>query len=146
LVPRGVPILGPDGKVIPRVRIAEHLPSDPCRSQVEAFLDDSRLPVLTEHAEITLRGVLSSAIDAIRKSALELSQIWVLRRKNPSLLTQPRANWPNFPDANQTHFNGYSPGTTPYKPTEWRAHVDFYQLFTTAALSDDLRTRWNTFD
>ena len=146
LVPRGVPILGPDGKVIPRVRIAEHLPSDPCRSQVEAFLDDGRLQVLTEHAEITLRGALSSAIDAIRKSALELSQIWVLRRKNPSLLTQPRENWPNFPDANQTHFNGYSPGTTPYKPTEWRAHADLYKLFTTAALSDDLRTRWDTFD
>ena len=146
LVPRRVPILGPDGKIIPRATIAEHLPSDPCRSQVEAFLDNIRSPVLTEHAETTFRGALASTTEAIRKSALELSQIWALRRKNPSLLTQPRDNWPTFPDANQTHFNGYSPGSTPYKPTEWRAHSDLYKLFTTAALSDDLRTRWNTFD
>ena len=56
IIPRRPPLLGPSGKVIPRMMTAEHLPSDPCRSQVESFLDNARLPGLTEHGELTMRG------------------------------------------------------------------------------------------
>lgn len=146
LVPRGIPLLGPDGKVIPRATIAEHLPSDPCRSQVEAFLDDDIPPILTEHAETTLRGALKSAIEVTRKTAIELSEVWALRRKGPTRLTQPKENWPALPGASSSGFKGYSPSSVPYKPKEWRAHVDLYTLFRTAALSDDLRPRWKDFD
>jgi hypothetical protein len=146
LVPRRVPLLGPDGKVIPRATIAEHLPSDPCSSQVEAFLDNARSPVLTEHAETTLRGALNSVIDATRKTAIELSKVWAFRRKDPIRLTQPKENWPAFPDTQSTGFEGYNPGSVPYNPLEWHAHHDLYRLFSTAALSDDLRPRWKEFD
>lgn len=146
VVPRQVSLLGPDSKIIPRSTIAEHLPSDPCRSQVEAFLDSTRSPVLTEHAEGTLRGALSSTIDFIKKSARELNEIWALRRRNPTLLIQPMENWPIFPETNQTGFTGYKPGSTPYTPQEWRAHPDIHKLFTAGALSDDLRPQWDTFD
>jgi len=146
VIPRAGSLLGPDGKVIPRATISEHLPSDPCRSQVEAFLDTSRLPALTEHAELTLQGILSSSIDTIRQSARELIKIWALRRKTPTLIKQPKENWPTLAGASHTGFDGYSPGSTPCNFKQWSAHPDIHKLIVASALSDDTRSRWDEFD
>ncbi len=146
VVPRDVRLLGADGRVIPRATIAEHLPSDPCRSQVEAFLDNKRTPVLTEHAETTLRGALTSALTVTKQAAICLREVWTIRRSNPTLLTQPKENWPNWPSTNSTGFLGYTPGSVIYQPTQWRVHADIHKLFKTAALSDDLRSHWDQFD
>lgn len=146
VIPRRPPLLGPTGKVIPRMMTAEHLPSDPCRSQIEAFLDNTRTPVLTEHAEATMRGALDSSVVVVRNLCAELIVVWKKRRGTPSLLDQPRENWPGGYPSRSTQFNGYRPETLPYDPTMWVTHRDIERQFKSAALSDDLRSLWATFD
>ena len=146
VIPRRPPLLGPTGKVIPRAMRGEHLPSDPCRSQVEAFLDEARPGVLTEHAEATIRGALDSSVVAIRNLCAELVTAWRTRRSYPSLINQPRENWPGTAPSGSTQFNGYRPGTLPFDPAKWAWHRDIGKQFKSAALSDDLRHLWSTFD
>lgn len=146
VTPRQPPLLGPTGRVIPRSMTAEHLPSDPCRSQIEAFIDNARPPVLTEHAEATMRGTLDSSVVVVRKLCSELVTAWETRRNTPSLLNQPRANWPGNYPSRSTQFNGYRPGTLPFNPAMWASHRDIERQFKSAALSDDLRHLWDTFD
>jgi hypothetical protein len=146
IIPRRPPLLGPTGKVIPRMMAAEHLPSDPCRSQIEAFLDGTRTPVLTEHAEASMRGALESSIVVVSKLCGELISTWKTRRSTPSLLNQPRENWPGGYPTRSTQFDGYRPETLPFDPQLWVSHRDIERQFRTAALSDDLRHLWNTFD
>jgi len=146
VVPRRPLLYDSMGKVIPRMVTAEHLPSDPCRSQVEAFLDISRTPVLTEHAEATMRGALESCAFLVRKACSELEGAWKTRKANPSLLNQPRQNWPGGYPSSSTGFGGYRPETLPNDATLIVSQLDTERQFKSAALSDDLRHRWNTFD
>lgn len=146
IIPRRPPLLGPNGKVIPRMMTAEQLPSDPCRSQIEAFLDNDRLPVLTEHAEATMRGVLDSSVTVVRKVCNELEEVWKIRRATPALLTQPGENWPDGYPSRSTQFDGYRPGTLSFDPALWVSHRDIERQFKSAALPDELRHLWATFD
>ena len=90
IVSRPSPLFGPDGMIIPRAMNAQHLPNEPCRSHVEAFQDVDRRPMLTEHAEVTMRGVLESSVSVAKKLCIELEEVWKQRRANPELLKQPR--------------------------------------------------------
>lgn len=146
VIPRQPHLLGPDGKVIPRAMTAEHLPSDPCRSQIEAFIDNTRPPVLTEHAEATMRGTLDSSISVVRKLCPELVTAWQTRRNTPSLVNQPKANWPGDYPSRSTQFNGYQPGSLPFDPAMWISHRDIQRQFKSAALSDECHNLWSTFD
>lgn len=146
VIPRQPPLLGPSGRVIPRAMTTEHFPSDPCRSQIEAFINNDRSPVLTEHAEATMRGALDSSITVVRKLCAELITAWKTRRNTPSSLNQPKANWPEDYPSRSTKFSGYRPGTLPFNPAMWVSHRDIEKQFKTAALSDDLRPLWETFD
>ena len=146
VIPRQPSLLGPTGRVIPRAMTAEHLPSDPCRSQIEAFLDNARTLVLTEHAESTMRGTLDSSVVVVRKLCAELVTAWKTRRGTPTLLNQPRANWAGSYPSRSTQFDGCRPGTLPFDPAMWVSHRDIERQFKSAALSDDLRHLWATFD
>jgi hypothetical protein len=141
-----VRILGPDGKTILRVMAAEQLPSDPYRSQVEAFVDDARAPVLTEHGEVTMRGALESSLKLIQIAAAELVGAWTARRQNPSQIVQPKENWLDGPCVKSTGFSGYKPGSLLYDPTLMISHRDMAKQLKTAALADDLRHLWKSFD
>lgn len=146
LLPRPERIFGPDGRVLLRMMVVEHLPSDPDRSQVEALVDPTRTPVLTEHAAVTMRGTLGSSLKLIEEVAAELVEVWTARRRDPALLIQPREQWPNGLCVDSTGFAGYRPGSFPYDPGLWSGNPDLVRQFRTAALSDDLRVHWQSFD
>lgn len=146
LLPRPERLFGPDGRVILRMMVVEHLPSDPDRSQVEALVDPTRTAVLTEDAAVTMRGVLGSSLKLIEEVAGELVEVWTARRRDPALLIQPREQWPNGLCVESTGFAGYRPGSFPYDPDLWVGNPDLARQFRTAALADDLRARWQSFD
>ena len=146
LLPRPVRLFGPNGKTILRVRTVEHLPSDPFRSQVEAFVDQTRAPVLTEHGEATMRGALESSLHLIRNVTVELLRAWEARRQRPLEIIQLRENWPDGLCHDSTGFIGYKPGSVSYDPSLWASHRDIARQFRTAALADDIRDRWSSFD
>jgi len=146
LVPRSPKIYGADGRIIPRTSVIHHLPSDPYRSQIEALWDDKQPPVLTEEAERTIRGALESSLSLMRTAGAELIESWKSRRHNPSILPQSRECWPDGLYQKSTGFVGYDPERYPYKPKGWIAALDVDRQLRTAALSDDLRNCWKSFD
>lgn len=147
LLPRPERIFGPDSQVIPRMMAVEQLPNDPAKSQVEAFVAvDQRPPVLTEHAEVTLRGVRRSTVDLVTQAATGLVDAWLTRRAAPDLLIQPAAQWPQGLSRATSGFVGYRPGSVPYDPTQVRVSPDDERQFRTAALDDATRPRWASFD
>ena len=146
LRPKPVRILGPDGHAILRTIAVRHLPRDPNLSQIEAFADPPRTPVLTEDATVTMRGSLNSSLHLIRSVAAELVEVWKIRRQTPSLLPQPKENWPKGLCLESTGFIGYAPDSLPYNPHLWIAHPALGKQLKTAALSDDLRHLWQSFD
>lgn len=147
LLPKSEQIFGADGQVVPRMMAVEQLPNDPALSQVEAFvIVDRTPPVLTEHAELTLRGIRKSTVDLTSLVMRELVDAWLTRRKNPELLIQPEAQWPEGRSEATTGFVGYRAGIVPYDPTEMRTDRDTWRKFRTAALADETRGRWASFD
>ncbi len=147
LLPRPERIFRPDGQVIPRMMAVEQLPNDPGKSQVEAFVAvDERPPMLTEHAELTLRGVRRSTIDLVTRAAGGLVDAWLTRRTAPGLLIQPAAQWPQGLSRVTSGFVGYRQGSVAYDPTQVCVSPDDERQFRTAALDDATRPRWASFD
>ena len=147
LLPREQLIFGPDGQPILRVTAVEQLPSEPDKSQVEAFvMVDGKPPVLTEHAGVTLRGLQRSTVYVVTKVARELVDVWQTRRTTPGLLSQPAAQWPRGLHDMKTSFTGYRPGSAPFEPTHMRVHPDDAHRLKSAALDDENRPRWTSFD
>ncbi len=147
LLPRPEGIYGPDGQLVPRLMALEQLPSDPYRSQVEAFVAiDEKAPVLTEHAEVTLRGIRRSTVDLVTWAARDLVEIWRTRRASPEDLAQSKEQWPEGCSRETSGFIGFSPGSAQYDPTEIHTDRDTWRQFRTAALEDAVRPRWASFD
>lgn len=146
LMPKSPQIYGADGRVIPRSLLIHQLPTDPYRSQIEAFMDARQPPVLTEQAERTMHGALESTLTLIKTTGAELVESWKVRRDNPSLLPQPKECWPEGLCQKTTGFVGYDPGRLPYRPIGIVASLDAGRQFQTAALSDGLRNLWDSFD
>jgi hypothetical protein len=147
ILPRPERIFGADNQVIPRMMAVEQLPSDPALSQVESFVVvDHRPPVLTEHAELTLRGIRKSTLDLTTVVMRELVDAWRMRRQTPGLLIQSAAQWPEGRSQVTSGFVGYRAGSLPYDPTEMRTDRDTMWKFRTAALDDDTRGRWASFE
>jgi hypothetical protein len=133
-------------KILPRVSAAEQLPRDPYLSQVEAFLNSDRIDVLSESAEDTMIGVMRSCVHFTKDIGKGLLEIWQLRRSNPSLLPQPKENWPEGVCSEATGFLGYRPGSLPGDPTQITGRTEVARQLLTAALADHLRKLWDSFD
>jgi hypothetical protein len=138
-------LYGADGHIIPKTSSVEHLPADPDASQVEALLSGAAA-VLTERAEDTLRGSLNSTAALIEAMSRRLLSAWKTRRANPSLVVQPREQWPSGAVTRPPGFLGFRPGSASYDPRAWISNCDMGRQFRTAALDDDLRHLWKTFD
>jgi len=143
-VPSGV--VGPDGRSVIRTDVIHQLPRDPGRSDVEMFLDAAYPPVLTESAEMTLLGVLESALRLIGEAGALLLDLWRTRRANPGLLPQPREQWAGGPSAATAGFDGYAPGSMPYDPAHIRSDATFVRRMEAASLGDAARGAWANFD
>jgi len=146
LVPRMPMLYGPHGQPIPRVKVVDHLPRDPGRSDVEVFLEPANSPILTEDAEHTLSGLLTSTRSLVEAAAKELLEVWNWRRGHTGDLPQPAGQWPNGPSTQSIGFSGYAPGSFKYSPSMMMTHPDVVRRMGAAALDDTARSQWKTFD
>ena len=139
-------LYGPDGQPVPRVRVVTHLPCDPGLSDIEVFLEPSRTPVLTEDVEQTLDGLLNSTKALIEGAAQCLLELWNWRRAHPDSLHQPKEQWLGGPSSEAIGFSGYAPGSFKYSPDMMTTHPIILQRIRAAALDDQSRYQWATFD
>jgi hypothetical protein len=145
-VPRTPVVYGPDGQPVLRARRVTHLPRDPGRSDVEVFLDAPNSPLLTESDDQTLRELLESTKSLVEGIAQELGEVWKWRRRHPDSLPQPAKQWPNGVSTGSIGFSGYAPGSFAYSPSMFSTHPVVAQRMRAAALDDQSRAQWKTFD
>ena len=106
----------------------------------------SKTLVLTEDADQTLRGLLESTKSLIEGTAQELLEVWNWRRAHPASLTQPKAQLPNGASTESIGFSGYAPGSFDYSSSMMMTHPVVVQRMCAAALDDEARPQWKTFD
>ena len=145
-VPNTPVLFGPDAQPVIRARRVTHLPRDPGRSDVEVFLDAPWTLVLSEEAEPTLRGLISSTKALLGTTAKDLVELWDWRRGNPQSLRQSVAQWQDGRSTQSTGFNGYAPGTLEFAPNMGIVHPVIGRRFRSAALDDPSRPQWAAFD
>ena len=145
-IPREPMLYGPSGEPIPRIRVVTHLPRDPGRSDVEVLREPSRVSVLAEDADQTLKGLLKSTKSLIDGVASALLEVWNWRRAHPSSLTQPKEQWPEGVSTKSTGFPGYAPGFYQFNPDLGMTHPVIARRMGAAALYDESRSQWDTFD
>lgn len=146
-VPSG--IIGPDGRSVIRPDRVPLLPRNPGWSDVQVFLKFARdrPVVLTENAEVTLRGVLESTARLLDQGGKLLLELWSRRRADPQLLPQPSKQWPRIEPAGTSGFDGYAPSSVPVQPSAVATHPDVVRRLKAAALSEhDRRAQWSSFD
>jgi hypothetical protein len=122
------------------------LSREPARGEVDALRDLDMVHVLTEEAQVTLRGVFESTTGFVNAVCAELLSIWKRRRDDPELLTQPESQWPkvDLPPAGQ--FVGYAPKRVQYNPKGMFTSETFTHRLQAAGLHGDRKTRWGAFD
>jgi hypothetical protein len=106
LVQRANPLLDSKGKTILRCDATTHLPKDPDRTDVEAWIRSPDI-VLSEDAGVTLNGVFVSCSKFEREICERLVSVWQDRRTNPALIAQPDLQWDQ--NIRSSNFNGYKP-------------------------------------
>jgi len=138
-----------DGTPIPRARIVMHLARDPRNSDLQAFfggnVEPSRLTnVLDEDGLRALRSALEAVIFVVKELSTALLSVWRERRAQPTLLAQPREQWPDLaihPDP----FAGFEPGTFPMTADAAFTSQLNVRRFAAAAVDTANRHRWKTF-
>jgi hypothetical protein len=146
IMPRRPVIYGPYGRPVLRAHRVTHLPRDPERSDVEVLLAPSKTPVLTESDDQTLRGLVESTRSLVEAIGRELEEVWNWRRTHPDNLPQPKMQWPKGASTDSTGFLGYAPGSFHYSPGTFTTHPVVFQRMRAAALDDQSRLQWRTFD
>jgi hypothetical protein len=145
-LPPDVRLYDADGDPVLRVRRVSHLPRDPARSDIEVFLDKPWSFVLAEDGDRTVRGCLDSTLALVRDLASDLIDVWQRRRANPSLLGQPRDQWPKGRSIKSTGFVGYAPGSTEIEADTNVMNPAAWRRLRAAALADNQRQKWSMFD
>ena len=102
--------------------------------------------MLTEDSKVTLEGVAGSALALSETTAASLVQIWRRRRSEPTLLVQPKEQWPQGRSSASRGFAGYKPGTLPFNIDWLVANPTFVKRLKAAALDTGARKKWDTFD
>ena len=133
-------VLGPDGHPA-RTYTITHLPCDPGRSDVEVLRDPAGLSaaLLTEDAETTLKGLITSTSTLIDAVANELWDIWAWRRQHTAAVVQPVSQWRVPPSADSVGFSGYAPGTFEVSFSMGGTHPTLAKRLRAAALDDEAR-------
>jgi hypothetical protein len=143
LVQRKPVLHGPTGTVVPRADVVPHLPSEPARSDIDAFRDTALERYLGEHSSETVHGVLKSTVFVIDGATEALGTLWAQRKANPQLFEQPAAQWLRTDIPDPVGFMGYAPRAS--TATLAAANESLIRRLTCAALGDDDRQKWATF-
>lgn len=113
---------------------------------MEVFLDVPNSPLLTEGDDQTLRGLMESMKALVEGTAQELGEVWKWRRTHRDHLVQPVAQWPDGASTESIGFSGYAPDSFRYAPSMMTTHPVVFKRMRAAALDDDARPQWRTFD
>ncbi len=138
-------IFDASGKPVVRGEMVRLLPRDPGLCEVDAWREPTRAPVLTEASEVTISGVVQSAVASIDAVANSLLEIWDRRRNNPTLVVQPDVQWANTTVGKRSAFEGYAPGSTKYDPQAITSNPDLVRRLSAASLLDGQRQQWQAF-
>jgi hypothetical protein len=136
-------LLGPDGNPVLRADVVPHLPSEPARSDIDAFRDHTVERYLSEHASETVHGILKSAVFLIDGIAEQLCVLWEDRKNDPQLLAQPPEQWPKTSVPDPTRFAGYAPELSTVN--QITGNDTLVRRLSCAAIADAQRHRWDTF-
>jgi len=140
-------VFGPDGRKVPRSTPVRLLAQDPGLSDIEAMTFLSKvLPVLGEDSRVTLDGLLASANQFAEGMSALLLRAWNARRATPSLIPQPREQWPKVPASSSRGFQGYAPGTQKLDATMLQASPSLLRRIVAASLHDPAHKDWAGFD
>ena len=128
---RGFPIL--------RMTTTFHLAKHPDRSDVEATILGPTM--LNEDASVTLEGVFKSSRDLLEIVCERLVAIWIARRNDPALISQPVSQWNSV--AKKCAFQGYKPETPPLQMEVFITNPDFYRRMLSSSMDDAHRSLWD---
>jgi len=120
------------------------LPRDPSRCDIDVLVDagtPERL-VLSETAETTIRGVLSSLTKACESIARGLRRVWAVRTARTDFIHQPAAQWPPADSQRKTNFDGYASGSFIPKVDALMLPGTTQPRFEAAAVLDHDRSLW----
>ncbi len=125
------------------------LTRDPSRGEVDAWRDDAQHTTLREDARETVCGIWESATAFIERCGVALLAVWLKRRAEPTLITQPVCSqWgnTNLPTPNP-RFEGYAPSTESIfdNGRSMIASGEFTHRLNAAGLNGDGRARWAGF-
>jgi hypothetical protein len=101
--------------------------------------------ITAKEARRTL-GEMVPKVGASEEVSISLVEVWRKRRAAPSLLTQPKEQWPNGRSSATRGFAGYKPGTIPFQVDAMVSDETFGRRLKTAAVNDDARKKWDKFD
>lgn len=142
---RGQNLVKPSGTPLLITRPVPMPPFDPDRSDVEMWMDDDNLPILTEHVITTVDGLAASMFAFVEAVTKDLEALWISRRTTPDLLVQPRVQWP-LRSVPTSRFRGYSPGQVEYKPGSASMNPTTVSRMRAAGLDgDERKERWRNF-
>lgn len=136
-------LLASKGMSFVKTEATTHLAKYPDRSDVEAFIKSKNIN-LTEDAEATLSGVFKSCRELNEKICERLVSIWQERRKNPSLLEQPKKQWDN--KIRPCKFKGYKPGSKPIRTSQINVNPIVGRRMLSSSVLDHQRHLWNNSD
>jgi hypothetical protein len=138
----------PPSVIAARTKVAQLLPRDPGRSEVEVLRDtDNPMDVmLFEHAGLTLARLVQSTIHVVEETSAYLADLWQRRRATPALLAQPLAQWTEPTPRRSTGFAGYDPDSVE-AIAAGQLHVapQLGHRLRAAALLNDQRPQWATW-
>jgi hypothetical protein len=141
----GVVLYDANGFGVPRVEPIEMLPKEPSLSEVEVLAAGDPMSVLTESSEVTLRGAIDSTRTFANDTAAMLRQHWATRRAAPSLIAQPKEQWPKVLGPTD-NFQGYRPGSVAATPDTMIGHPRLLKRIAAASLDGEQKKQWPNFD
>src|SRR5207248_346742 len=102
--------------------------------------------LILENGTDVLEGCMKNCVALIDGTSRMLINVWEKRRRTPGLLPQPERQWPHVAPARTPEFVGFSPGSTWIPGPEARMNPSDVRRWRSAALFDDQRTLWESFD
>jgi hypothetical protein len=129
------------------LKLIRRLAFNPDNTDVEAWLQKKNYMMLNEEAGETLSKVMDSSLQFVSEILDYLLNLWIERRKNPQLRTQPNNQWrinkKGF-DGN-CDFEGYDPNKLP-KFTKIFANRVMGKRMASASVLDHNFNNWDKFD
>lgn len=146
LRPVALPVLDAHGFPIVKTEFLIQLPSKPNLSDIEALVNSSGPLVLEEDARTTLEGILQSTIALMQEVGRELETMWIMRRRQPDILVQPRTQWPHVEIGAKVEFQGYNPGSLKFEFSAIAANPGLANRMLRSSLLGQSIKNWSSFD